>query len=91
MSWSAIGSERILLARFVFLFCLLASSQYVAADTAIYIDPRTGQITSESPVDDNPDAARREFQIQQEPETEPQEVPSPVPGGGMMVESRRDR
>lgn len=66
---------------------LLSCSQYVAADTAIYIDPRTGQITSESPVDDNTDAARREIQIQQEPEAEPQEVPSPVPGGGMMVDT----
>lgn len=58
------------------------------ADTAIYIDPKTGQITSESPIDDNSDAARREFQVQQEPEAQPQEVPSPVPGGGIIVENK---
>lgn len=71
---------------------LSAISSYSAADTAFYIDP-TGEIMSESPQDRGSLAPSEDGQVHldEEQQPEPEQVPSPVPGGGMMVEREKPR
>jgi hypothetical protein len=62
----------------------------VSADTAIYIDPNTGEITSESPAGDNALSPEdQQMILEQQEGAKPEQVPSPVPGGGIMVDMRK--
>jgi hypothetical protein len=52
----------------------------------IFVDPKTGEISKPAPQPVLPEAAQRSFEAVKEPLPELLEMPSPRPGGGVMID-----